>query len=197
MRYLVALALIPLVAFGCGDGDVDTDNLAEDTETASSTEAGVRSTTTQATRAAATATATPERTEFSLGEQVETRSGNFVTVYSYEAPVSSDNQFSQPDPGNVFALIDVEGCAGATNTQAVSLNPFDFELQMLDNTRRQSDIPVREPSLHATDLAGGDCVRGFVTFEVPDGQNAKAVVFTSSGIQGSTIIKWAVPQSPA
>ena len=143
-------------------------------------------------------TATPEPTEppalssdLKLGDTATTAIGNTLTVYSYEVPVVAE--FFEPDPGNAFAAIDVEGCAKADLEAPASINPFDFELQMPDNTRRQADIGVREPSLNDTTLFAGDCVRGFVTFQVPAGVTPTVVIFeTFDADFNPIVIKWTV-----
>lgn len=116
-------------------------------------------------------TTTAERDEFVVGDRMETARGNFVQVFSYEQPVLPPDGFTPPSTGQEFAVIDVEACAGPTDEAGRAVNPFDFELVMPDNTRRQAEIPVREPALNYVELPkAGDCARGFVSFQVPAGQ---------------------------
>jgi hypothetical protein len=91
----------------------------------------------------------PSEQEFRLGETATFRDGETTTVYSYVSPDQSANEFIQPKAGNQFAVIDVEICAGSGegigpsgNTQ-LSINPFQFSLQIPDNTRI-------EPTLRAS-----------------------------------------------
>lgn len=92
-----------------------------------------------------------------------------------------------------FAAADIEGCAAASATAGASLNPFDFRLQMPDNTRLSATPGWREPSLNATTLVAGDCVRGWVTFEVPVGQLPATVNFeTTDRDLRPVVMKWTV-----
>lgn len=120
-----------------------------------------------------------------VGETARTSAGNEVTVHSYESVAPADT--FQPKPGFEFQAADVEGCAGPDIEGSAGFNPFDFALQMPDNTRLQSDIGVKEPPLNDTTLTPGDCVRGWVTFQVPEGETPTSVIYTAS-----SIIKWAV-----
>ena len=126
--------------------------------------------------------------ELTVGDTAVTAAGNEITVYSYESVPPTD--VWQPEPGSEFAVIDVEGCADPHSEAAAGLNPFDFGLQMPDNTRLQPDVGVKEPPLNDTTLPPGDCVRGYVTFQVPEGEPPKNVVYTAS-----SIIKWAVRET--
>ncbi len=112
-----------------------------------------------------------------VGEGVTFSSGAKVTVYSYSSPVQSNNEFSKPEAGTQFAAIDVEGCAGSQSGDENSLNPYYFSLQMPDNTRMRPTASVAEPALPLTNLLPGGCVRGLVTFQVPQGQGPSHVHF--------------------
>lgn len=126
---------------------------------------------------------------FTVGDRIETDRGNFLVVHSYDQPVKPDNDFAEPDPGNEFVVIDVEACAGPQEQEMPTANPFDWELQMPDNSRRTPTVPVREPSLSHTALPPNECVRGFVTFESPVGQRAAFVVVDGN----RNPLKWKVP----
>lgn len=124
-------------------------------------------------------------TDLVVGDAAVTASGNEITIHSFEY-VPAD-EFYQPEPGFRFAAVDVEGCADPDSATAADLNPYDFNLQMPDNTRLDGDYYVREPVLNATTILPGDCVRGWVTYQVPEGTTPANVIFT-----GSSIVKWAV-----
>jgi hypothetical protein len=126
----------------------------------------------------------PKIETLQIGQEASFDNGGSVTVHSYEQPVFSPNQFAKPKAGNDYAMLDVEGCAG--DMQA-TLNPFDFQGQMSDNTRlRATLITGLEPQLHHTDLLPGDCVRGNVGLEVPQGQSPQAIIYT----QGQQTARW-------
>ena len=134
----------------------------------------------------ATTTTEPEPDEFVVGDAVETSRGNVVTVYAYEQPVAPPQYWPVTD-GAELAAIDVEGCNKGDST--LSLNPFDFELVMGDNTRRDSEVGLREPALNYTEVGPGECVRGWATFEVPVGQRPIEIV----DINTEPTVKWKVP----
>lgn len=126
---------------------------------------------------------------FAQGEKVETKTGNFVTFHAY-GPAKSDNQFIKPKEGKEYAAIDMEFCAGlAVEEGAAGANPFDFAIQLPDNTRGEQTIDIKEPGLHDTTLPPNECVRGWITFEIPAGQKATFVLYNGE----DTIVKWAVP----
>ena len=136
----------------------------------------------------------PSEQEFRLGETATFRYEDTTTVYSYVSPDQSANEFIQPKAGNQFAVIDVEICAGSGegigpsgNTQ-LSINPFQFSLQIPDNTRIEPTLLASpEPALPAANLSAGECVRGNLGFEVPQGQTPTFVLQ-----EGTPSAKWAI-----
>ena len=136
----------------------------------------------------------PSEQEFRLGETATFRYGETTTVYSYVSPDQSANEFIQPEAGNQFAVIDVEICAGSGegigpsgNTQ-LSINPFQFSLEIPDNTPIEPTLLASpEPALPAANLSAGECVRGNLGFEVPQGQTPNVVVQ-----EGTPSAKWAI-----
>jgi hypothetical protein len=56
----------------------------------------------------------PSQQNLSIGDAATFAYGSSVTLYSYTSPVQSDNPLQQPQAGNQFAVIDVEGSAGNT-----------------------------------------------------------------------------------
>ena len=75
--------------------------------------------------------------------------------------------------------------------QAVSANSYNFQLQMPDNTRRQPAYG-KEPALSYTNLNPDDCVRGWITYEVPAGVRPVYIVFDTGGSpsSGAQQLKW-------
>jgi Domain of unknown function (DUF4352) len=125
-----------------------------------------------------------------LGQTGKTASGNSVTVFSYEQPASGLPGFLQPQtPGDGFAAIDVQACA--TGGSQGMFNPFDLTLQMPDNTRRQ-ETSGKQPALNVTTLNPSDCVRGWITYEVPANQRAASVVYSPASAGVTTVLKWTV-----
>jgi hypothetical protein len=114
--------------------------------------------------------------------------GASVQVLAYEQGVPGASRFVTPDPGNEYAVIDVQVCAGPS--AEIPYNVFGFALQMPDNRRYDPGSTVREPSLGSGTLpAGGGCTRGWVSFEVPVGQRPVFVVWDYSNFVET---KWSV-----
>ncbi len=126
-------------------------------------------------------------TDVPLGTTLTVSPGDHqITAHQFESPVASRNEFSTPKAGNQFAAVDVEQCAGPAGDQ-FGLNPFDFQLAMPDNTRLQPGIVLgREPELHSTPLQAGECVRGWINFEVPIDVAPRYLVYTT----GTASARW-------
>lgn len=137
------------------------------------------------------ATTTPTAVEHktaALGDKVPMRNGESVQVYTYEPNTAPTNPFSKAQPGNSFAAIDVEGCAGIGGSRTGVLNPFYFTLTLADGTRVQTSIPVKEPALPVGPQPANECRRGFVTYEVSSEAKAVAVVLDAPGLN----ITWSI-----
>ena len=142
----------------------------------------------EAIRSAATAPSTTRATlppttvrpaDYPLGTTLTVTPGDHkITVYTYRGSVTSDNRFIQPKAGFNFSSIDVQHCAGPGGDR-FGLNRFDWELAMPDNTRLRAGSNVTEPQLASSPLAGGDCIRGWVSFEVPISGTPSHVVYNS------------------
>ena len=100
------------------------------------------------------------------------------------------------EEGIELLAIDIEGCASPNQeSPRRRFNSAYFKLQMTDNTRLRSTSPrsTRYDRLDYGDLLPGDCVRGWVFFEIPEGKKAKFVVFSGdlgSGYPSGWIPKW-------
>jgi Domain of unknown function (DUF4352) len=103
------------------------------------------------------------------------------------------SQYQNPqEAGTEFAALDVELCA--KGGEAVQVFPGDFTLQMPDNTRRTTKYSGKEPGFQSTNLNPNDCVRGWVSYEVPIGQRPREVVLDTGGSasSGTQQLKWAI-----
>lgn len=98
-----------------------------------------------------------------LGKRATTAKGS-VIAYTYDASVSGQ---ASPDPDMKFVAFDVEGCAGQKANAQTGLQPESFYLQIGRDSYHPLAEGVRKPALHATVLAPGKCVRGWVTFQIP------------------------------
>lgn len=151
---------------------------------------------------APTPTATPAPTPkptVKVGDTIVFPGGGKGTVYALDQAVQPPDKYTTPKQGFHFAAADVQQCASPTLAAGniVDVNPFNYQLQMADNTRLEADISVKEPALHDTKLGAGDCVRGWITYQVPDGGKIADVVFSAVGGPNNQplIVKWEVPAS--
>lgn len=136
------------------------------------------------------ATTTPPVTEGPFGTTFTVTPGDRkITAYALKVPVppASTSSFSQPGAGMVFAAADVQECAGPAG-EKFSPNRFDFELALSDNTRIRAGVEVQAPQLASSPLLPGDCIRGWVSFEVPAASTIRQVVYST----GSASAKWRV-----
>ena len=120
-----------------------------------------------------------------IGELAEFEHGT-VRVHDYQDDVQANTGLgSILQPGNKFAAVDVEVC-NRDSDAPISMNAFEFALVMPDNTRIQpTGLPAVEPDLHnPANLQRGECIRGWISFEVPQEANPAGVAFMSS--RGST-----------
>jgi hypothetical protein len=177
---LGTMVLVMLIATACGStGNYQGNSSQDSSDTeASTTPDDIEAQTTQQQ----SKSDAPSEQTLSIGEATTFRLGDKVTVYEYASPVQSDNQLIQPKAGNQFAIIDVMGCTGSEpgpKSDQMTFGPFLFALQMLDNTRIQPMAlsPV-EPALTTADIPLGECLRGHVGFEVPQGQTPSYVLLT-------------------
>ena len=165
----VLTAGLMLVAAGSacgGDGNDSASSTAEETTT--------------------TATTAPPAGPV-VGDRVETSKGNSVTVFSYDQPTPAPATV-EPRSGMEFATVDAEFCLGPEDNGYAVRSDY-FELLMPDDTQRLAVTGVREPALIKTDLEEeGDCVRGYVTFEVPVGERAAFVL----GAGSQPPVRWVV-----
>jgi hypothetical protein len=78
--------------------------------------------------------------------------------------------------------MDVEQCA---TTDSAYANEHQFSVSAPDNVRYQPQPPWREPGWRtAGNLFAGDCVRGWVTFQVPAGQRPAYIEWKSGDLGG-------------
>ena len=144
-----------------------------------------------------TTTETADNSPLEMGETATLSSGDTVTVYSYESPVSLDGPL-KPKTGSEIALVDAEFCAGQGGQEVTTpiLSQIHFSLLMPDNA------PVQSRSMGGTGLSpllpsgenlfeAGDCGRGYVGFEKPEGQDPKFVLYRGSSPL-SQPFRWAV-----
>ena len=141
-------------------------------------------------------TSGPESGPRTVGDTLETEAGK-LTIHSYEAPVQTD--VGTIDPDNVFAVIDVEGCVNQRRSGVITLYTSAFTLEMPDGSERPPTLTAKEPALTDTPVQAGDCIRGFLTFEIPPDARPSFVVYrtipeapAAEQFSGEAVRRWAI-----
>jgi hypothetical protein len=127
--------------------------------------------------------------DVTAGQSVRTEQGNVITVYQFQSPAD------YAEAGFVIAAADVGVCASSSTTVVTQgpgvvvhagISPRFFSLQFDDGTVQEAQFPpVKEPALPEKLLNAGQCVRGWVTFHVPEQKKAAYVLFRSL-----SVIRW-------
>jgi hypothetical protein len=136
-------------------------------------------------------TGSPAKRGYAVGDTVTLSTGDTLTLHSYESPVPPPGHKKQKT-GYEFLVIDVEVCASSNSGGLEYINPFDFVLQMPDNTRLKPEEQHAERELEHIHLLPGDPVRGLVFFQKPKGEKPKFVTFTRGVFDNVHVVKWAV-----
>lgn len=118
-----------------------------------------------------------------IGTEIRTALGNTVTAYAYQA-VPTDRTSPTPAAGTTYAAVDVGGCVATGNEGP---DPQYFELVMPDASRLRPAVAVKQPPLRETRLAAGECIRGWITYEIPTAARPVALVYNAS-----SLIRWTI-----
>jgi len=111
-------------------------------------------------------TPVPETAIGKVGETV-TQGAYSITVANVET-ATTYGEFNSAEAGNKFVAVELVIQSGAAT--GVSVNPFYVSLKDSNGYEYTVSIFGKEPSLKSqNDLPSGEFVRGWVTFEVPDG----------------------------
>jgi len=112
------------------------------------------------------ATAPAPTTVYNIGDTAKT--GDFeVTVYGFNNPQTTANQFDKPAAGNRYVSVDVQ-IANEGSKQETFSSLIGFHL--VDGANRQYDVRITtvEPKAPEGQIPAGGAIRGVAVFEVPD-----------------------------
>ncbi|MGE0792540.1 MAG: hypothetical protein AB7S26_43115 [Sandaracinaceae bacterium] len=192
LRTVVSLSMMAtaILLAGCSNSAPEQGTLVATSAIQATETSQAVATATEVATETATATPVAAATPYPLGGTVELGDGVQLTLHGIEDPVTNPG-FWTPADGNRFVAIDVEAC---TTAAPGSLNPFQYRAQLSDNTRWEANIGVREPALNHTELVAGDCVRGWVSFEVPAAGDIATFNFETNDPSTfrPVVVKWAV-----
>lgn len=122
-------------------------------------------------------TATPDIAN--VGDTIEWDDGSRITLHQVERP-TTPLAFRDTDEGKEWMALDLEQCAPPSIPagQTVTANSINWVLTMPDNTQVQAEPGAKEPSIVVAKLLSGECVRGWVTYQVPLESTPTGIAFT-------------------
>jgi hypothetical protein len=98
-----------------------------------------------------------------------TPTGNFITLYAFDKPTAKLH----------VANADVSICASAHTPAGTEAIPFFFTLGLTNGSSvRVSLAAAKSPALKTTPLGPKQCARGWISFAVPKGAHASALLYT-------------------
>jgi len=172
-KTVVAVAVAAIAVAGCGSGS-GSDVSGETTS----------SPPTEATNTTAPATTTTELDAvLAMGETYTTPSGSELTVFELRL----DTPNAEPPPadvlpaGVVWASADVEACNGPQLTSPVGFDSWRLRsgnslIGQSTSTYGNALVPQLDTQL---EMSPGDCLRGWVQFDVPADAPIEAVQFVA------------------
>ena len=112
---------------------------------------------------------------FRIGDKASFQSGASIQVFSYEPNVVPTHSPAPTTVGMSYGAIDVEFCAGRV---AARYADTGFKAKMADTRKYGPTTSAKEPDLGAGVLPpASGCKRGYVTLQVPQGQQPVAIVW--------------------
>ena len=144
-----------------------------------------------ATREALPGPAVPAETDIqrTVGETATLDNGNSVTIFSGQSGVPSEDSVYEARAGMDFFVIEAEVCASEDSAEASYFTPREFILLNDDTVRRMASVPTQLPALRGSSVAPGECNRGYITFQVEDGEEPQSVVY-----EGSSVVEWSLEE---
>ncbi|CAN5661874.1 hypothetical protein BH24ACT22_BH24ACT22_06550 [soil metagenome] len=139
------------------------------------------------TREALPGPAVPGETDISrtVGETATLDNGNSVTVFSGTSGVPAEDSVYKPREGMDFFVIEAEVCVSESVDEPSYFTPREFKLLKNDTVRRMASVPTKLPALRGSTVDLGECNRGYITFQIDNGEEPRSVVY-----EGSSVIEW-------
>lgn len=117
----------------------------------------------------------PQTNIFAVGEQVKL--GDYILIVNSAESCISDNEFMQPESGKRFVVADIS--QENTGSEPRSYNLWNFTLQDDKNYSYQTAFAnCKEPSFGSGTLQPAMKTRGYITFEIPQGNNPAKLIFS-------------------
>jgi len=103
---------------------------------------------------------------YRLGSQTELPGWGTVALLWFDVAVRADDRSERPRAGWMFAIGDFELCVTEPGKSG-HVTPELFHIRLQDNARIIARDGIRSPQLPSTTIFTGECVRGYVAFEIP------------------------------
>lgn len=118
-----------------------------------------------------------------FGDKVDINQGWFLTV-SIPEQYAPQSQFDRAEQGKKFITVEViyENTGGIESTYDAS----NFELKDSNDHRYKREYSGREPILDSGVLPSGQKAKGYITYEIPDNEDATEVIYSS--VAGGIVI---------
>ena len=117
----------------------------------------------------------PQTNIFSIGEQVKL--GDYVLTVNSVKSCIEDNEFMQPKAGNKYVVVDITQENNGSVPRAYNL--WYFVLQDDKGYSHQTAFAsCKEPNFSSGTLQPTMKTRGYITFEIPEGNKPAKLIFT-------------------
>lgn len=148
--------------------------------------------TTTPSSAPSTTEAPSTSTVHKIGETGTTSGGTKVTLFAWQWPAQPSSSLG-PSAGNQFGAADVQVCQSPHPSSGAQrefpFGPTDFEVQLASNRRVSATFGGPQPGLNTTTLAPSECVRGWVTFSIPQTEDPSDLLWNPLG---TSLLKWSL-----
>jgi len=142
-------------------------------------------------------TPSPSPETYKLGDTIDIETSGYqfaVTVIAF-ADKGITSVPGLLKAGEKWAQVEVKVCN--TGSEALGVSPFPWSLAYADGVRVEAtsvsgaELPGPEYPVEAR-VRGGDCVRGKVPFEVPEGGRAERVLYSPGDLDEP--VEWVLPK---
>lgn len=112
-----------------------------------------------------------------------------LAVVQVKAPAQSDQPYLHPAAGKQYTALMAKACGDANESGDSTFGPL-VALQLADDTRVMPTVSAVQPPLNPGALAPGQCLQGWITYEVPQGATATAAVWMGQGATFGEVVEW-------
>ena len=129
-----------------------------------------------------------------------------VTAFGYYPNITTNQpDIDSPPSGDAYAAVDVQECAG-TGGASTGANPYDFSVLLSNGSTAKTGFIVGTPTVAPLSsesglgssnggLSQGQCDRGWIVYDIPNGTTATYVEMTGTSASFSandSVVKWKI-----